>query len=257
MNTNPSLDSHAALLIFDPHEDTNWVRAIIAKERGRVSHLVMGGDYFDADRPGKVGGVESMCELLREIASEWGDRVTVLLGNHDIHYVEAGHWLRLQGKVPELRYQCGGFSEAKARAITKLLPAGFWAGCRLFQFINGWLVSHAGVAGCHWCPDLNPDLALEALDGLCGVALENIPHHEFAILQAGQMRGGHRPLGGITWLDFRHEFSDAEIPFRQIVGHTSSHGGARQSGRSWCLDGRQSCYGVLSRSGELEIVERP
>jgi len=60
------------------------------------------------------------------------------------------------------------------------------------------------------------------------------------------VRGGEKQeRGGTTWQDWNLEFSDDEIPLPQIVGHTRSASGARQQGRSWCLDGRQTCYGRL------------
>ena len=59
------------------------------------------------------------------------------------------------------------------------------------------------------------------------------------------MRGGEQPCGGITWQDWNDEFRD-DLPCPQLVGHTSSSDGARQQGRSWCIDGGQTCYACLS-----------
>lgn len=257
MNTKPQITTDACLLIFDPHQDVAWLRAIIEKERHRVSHLLLGGDYFDTDRREEVAGAETMCELLLEVVESWQDRVTVLLGNHDIHYGEAKRWCDQHRNPKHLNYKCSGYTNTKAKQIAKRLDWGFWQKCRLFQCINGWLVSHAGVAGTYWHSELELNPAIEALEGHCQVVMEKYPFHDFALLQAGQARGGDHTLGGITWLDFNFEFSDEEVPLPQIFGHTTSHSGARQKGRSWCLDGYQSCYGILHRSGELEVIGRP
>jgi hypothetical protein len=74
---------------------------------------------------------------------------------------------------------------------------------------------------------------------------------EFSILTAGKSRGGEQEAGGITWLDWEEEFVD-EIPYSQIVGHTRGHG-PRNIGRSWCLDGSQTCWGMLDENGFLQI----
>ena len=147
-----------------------------------------------------------------------------------------------------MNYRCPGYTNNKAKHISKKLDWDFWHACRLFQQVNGYLISHAGVAGRFWNSELDTGAAVEALDGHCQVVLERLPFHSFALLKPGQARGGYQEQGGITWLDFDSEFSDLEIPPPQIVGHTPSEKGPRQNGRSWCLDGYQSCYGILHRS---------
>lgn len=253
MNAQPRLYTEACLLIFDPHQDVSWVRRIIDRERHNISHLVLGGDYFDHFHPENVGTVEQTCDLLLELTQEWGERITVLLGNHDIPYLEAKHWLDQGASIPELRYVAGGWDGETAKIIAKRLPWEFWRDCRLFQLVNGYLVSHAGLAGCFWYPELTVPEALDALDAHCRIALERVSEYALPILQCGGARGGHRPLGGITWLDFNFEFSDDEVPLPQIFGHTTSQRGARCRGRSWCLDGQQTCYGILHSDGRLEI----
>jgi hypothetical protein len=53
------------------------------------------------------------------------------------------------------------------------------------------------------------------------------------------------------WLYWVEDFVEApELP-PQIVGHTSRAGPA-QKGRSWCLDGNQTGYGMLGDDG-LEV----
>jgi len=256
MRPNCRISTEACLLIFDPHQDTDWIRRVVQKEKHRVSHLLLGGDYFDTFREGQVGGVEDMCDLLLELGDSWRDRITVLLGNHDVHYMEAKRWCDLHRNPKALNYKCSGYTNNKAKHISKKLSWDFWQSCRLFQQVNGFLISHAGVAGRFWHPELEIDAAVDALDGHCQVVLDRLPFHSFAILRPGRERGGEEEKGGITWLDFDTEFSDLDVPLPQIVGHTPSKMGARQNGRSWCLDGFQSCYGILQHSGHLEICQR-
>jgi len=253
MNAKPRISTDSCLLIFDPHQDTAWVKAVVAKEQGSVSHLVLGGDYFDTHRAEGTGSVEEMCDLLLDLRNLWKDRITILLGNHDVHYMEAKRWCDLHRNPKAMNYKCPGYTNNKAKHISKKLDWDFWKSCRLFQEVNGYLVSHAGIAKRFWHSELGVDAAVDALDGHCQVVMERLPFHLFAILKPGHTRGGSEEQGGITWLDFDIEFSDFDTPFPQIVGHTPSQRGARQNGRSWCLDGFQSCYGILRQTGELEI----
>ncbi len=102
------------------------------------------------------------------------------------------------------------------------------------------LVPFVAFCKAHWYDNFEPGQALDSLDELCKIVEEFLPHQYFGLLAAGQARGGDAPVGGITWQDWNLEFKD-ELPFPQIVGHTQSPEGARQKGRSWCLDGGKTC----------------
>ncbi len=258
MNTEIAVETECCLLIFDPHQNHDWVRRILEKEDGRFTHLVLGGDYFDPSPGDSVADVREVCTDLLDWRERFGERLTVLLGNHDIAYFEAIRRRAEGGPLSSQRYRCSGHSEVRATVIAEMWDDAFWEDCRLFQCINGTLVSHAGVAGRFWNGDLPLHESLEALDADCREALNKVALELSPLLDAGYVRGGRSPVGGLTWLDFNQEFNDAEIGPGQIFGHTASREGkprdrARHKGRSCCLDGHQTCYGRLLRDGRLEI----
>ncbi len=254
MNTAAALSTDLCLCIFDPHQNLRWMKRVMEKESERVTHVVLGGDYFDtAQRSSDVSPVSEVCDYLLHLDSLLGDRLTILLGNHDVHYYEAKRWCAQRRNPPHSNYRCSGYTNNKAKAIAKGLGWDFWRKCRLFQQVNGWLVSHAGVARRHWHDEVDLGLAIEALDNQCRTVVEQLPHRDFAILQPGAVRGGGQIVGGITWLDFEEEFVD-DLPLPQIFGHTMSSAGARKKGRSWCVDGGQSVYALLRATGQLEVV---
>jgi hypothetical protein len=252
-----SMKTETALLIFDPHQDAEWIQRILAKEQSSISHLVLGGDYFDA-KSDRVGTLNEMCDLLLNLRQEFGNRLTLLWGNHDIQYLEALPAMRLHRNPKNLRYKVSGaYTNSQAKKIAKRLPEDFIQSGKLFAEINGHLISHAGIAPAFWPKAADIETALHQLEDECNTALLNLSHHDFALLQAGSSRGGEQPIGGLTWLDFDEEFEDT-LPLPQIFGHTSNTSDslkdrARQHGRSYCLDGAQTIYGLLSESGELTI----
>ena len=67
------------------------------------------------------------------------------------------------------------------------------------------------------------------------------------LLGCGPVRMGNEPVGGLTWLDFNHEFEDT-LPVKQICGHTGGKT-VRRKGRSYCIDGHQSSYALIARDG--------
>ncbi len=252
------LHSQRCLVIPDVHQDIAWVERIFAKENNGAAKpdlIVFLGDYFDSRRPPEARAtIAATCAYLEDLRGRLGNRVIFLLGNHDVQYWESRRACLARRTPRNLRYQCGvSFSPSAAKQIAKHLPSEFWSAARLFVQVNGRLLSHAGLS-----PKLLPLRATAAessatLDQLEAAALQSIPAASppHPLLEAGLVRGGDAPVGGITWLDWENEFEDA-LTLPQIIGHTVSHEGARQHGRSWCLDGAQSCYGVLT-SEKLEI----
>lgn len=253
-----NLHAQRCLVIPDVHQDVAWVERILAREISSASEpdrIVFLGDYFDSRRPPEFrASLAATCVYLEELRARFGDRLVFLLGNHDVQYLEA-RGACLGHRTPRhLRYKCGSsFSHSAAKRIAKALSSGFWQCTRLFVNVNGWLLSHAGLAPGHFPSRATFDDSMLVLETACAAALQTItalgaPH---PLLQAGRARGGDAPVGGVTWLDWDDEFADS-LPMPQLVGHTSDRAGARQKGRSWCLDGLQTCYGVLTVS-EFEV----
>jgi len=242
-------------VIPDIHENVAWAARVLAAEKiAGADFVVFLGDYFDTtmkhhERVGK----RPTCEWLLKVREEWRGKCVFLLGNHDLHYLEArpdclGH------HQPRRRqyYRCSGFTAGGAHNVAKGLPVEFWDEARLFVCVNGYLLSHAGVARRFWREAATVAESLDALQRNCDEAIQTIRHLPHRLLTCGAARGGDAPVGGITWLDWDKEFTD-DLPLGQIVGHTGSDAGARQKGRSWCIDGHQTCHGLLTPSG-FQIV---
>ena len=243
------LQSQRCLIIPDVHQNIAWVERIFARETD-YDLVVFLGDYFDSHLPPKLRtSVSDTCAYLDKTRRELGERAVFMLGNHDIQYLEAKPACDLRRTPRNLYYQCGdAFNHNAAKQIAKDLSPEFWQAARLFVAVNGWLLSHAGLAPTFWPVQATFADSIATLDEVCQIALRTMPVQSHPLLGAGVVRGGDAPAGGITWQDWNHEFTDA-LPCPQIVGHTASPAGARQNGRSWCLDGHQTTYGVLTPAG--------
>ncbi|MCC5836063.1 MAG: metallophosphoesterase [Opitutales bacterium] len=121
LNSEARLLTDRCLLIFDIHQNIRWLQRILQRELDQVSQVVLGGDYFDpysaeADTAGRTA------ETLLSLRGQLGDRLTVLLGNHDIQYLEALPWLGLHEDPADfLRYSVGSeFRVDRAGEITTL-----------------------------------------------------------------------------------------------------------------------------------------
>jgi 3',5'-cyclic AMP phosphodiesterase CpdA len=243
-------DNQRYLLIFDIHQNSRWLHRVLEEESGNYDHLILGGDYFDPYEPYPYTATDAeTAEAYNELLDEHGKHLTLLWGNHDLPYLVAS---RMQD--PAFFYHpfsdLKGYDTQVAKFFAKAIRPEFWGSGQLFATAHGFLISHAGVAAEFWPPSETREASLAQLWDDCELALAQAKQRRHSILEPGRVRGGDKQeRGGIIWQDWNMEFSDEDIPLPQIVGHTRSAEAARQKGRSWCLDGEQSCYGLLTADG--------
>lgn len=238
------------LLIFDLHQNMEWLDRVLMQEAGNFDHLILGGDYFDPyEPPPTTVSLDKTVDRLNRLLDEHGERMTILFGNHDFPYYVASR-MADPGFFYHPFSDLKGYDSLSAKEVAQSLRPEFWQAARFFVEAHGYLISHAGVAGAFWPEAMTTNESLDRLEEKCEDARRDANKRRHAILAPGRVRGGDsNALGGITWQDWNMEFSDEDIPLPQIVGHTKSATGARQKGRSWCLDGAQTCYGIMDENG--------
>lgn len=138
---------------------------------------------------------------------------THLIGNHDVPYIN-----------PQCKMGKYGWDTGKQKAVDQIMPKEYWRKMKFHAWVDGWLLSHAGIHRSYFQNILNTGVKLEDLpswlDEQSQGAWEAIDasgwHWYFA---QGESRGGHNRFGGLLWLDFISEFSPI-LGLNQIVGHT-------------------------------------
>ena len=248
------LQTARTLIIPDVHLDLPWLESLVEQERGEWDQCVFLGDYFDSyKRPAERATSGEIARWLVDFKAANPRQVHLLIGNHDVPYLEAIPGIWAGRSYVKLNHFCPGFSSDEAIAVSKVWDTAFMDHMRLFFMVNGHLISHAGLHPHFWRAN-HPgvDDPLEALEAHCQIALERMSDTRIPFLSAGPGRFGPERFGGITWLDWNSEFQDdPELP-PQIVGHTPDKIGIRFKGRSACLDGGQTCWGILHEKGETE-----
>jgi hypothetical protein len=250
------------LLVFDIHQNIRWLQRVLDAESGNYDHLILGGDYFDPYEPYPHTATDAeTAAFYNVLLDSHRDRLTILLGNHDLPYLVAQR-MADPGFFYHPFSDLKGYDTLVAKDLARQVDKEFWDSGQLFATAHGYLISHAGVAEEFW--PLRQSSGQDATESIesslsqlwttCRKALAEAKTRRHPILEPGRARGGDKQeRGGIIWQDWNLEFSDEEIPLPQIVGHTRSASGARQKGRSWCLDGQQTCYGILWPDGALEV----
>jgi len=208
-------------------------------------HLVFLGDYLDPynDENG-ISNEDALYNLydILDIKRKYIDNVSLLWGNHDLHYL----YKELRGS----RYDF---------ANSVRLNQFFWQNQECFQFAEEavicgkrYLFTHAGV-GKKWAENVcekfeNRAPAADELNELA-------KSHSFieALGAVSGKRGGWSDYGSMIWADCREQLSE-ENQYKDIVqifGHTQLAKSLNIENRIYCLDCGK-CFRINPASGSIE-----
>lgn len=232
------------IVIPDLHGRTFWKEAVSYVEAG-VPCLFL-GDYVD---PYPSEGISDLDALknLREVlafANAHHDRVTLLLGNHDLSYLGDpwGQWTVYADRF------CNEWADVISELFNENVD--LFSLCT-YREVGGklFLFSHAGMypVWVDWCGlfdevDKNDAHALASkVDELFREALRSGERTEFMddLAMVGAIRGNGF-AGSMVWADIR-EYDNTTAPFTQIFGHTAQRS---PDGEGWgdpCAVGNNIC----------------
>jgi hypothetical protein len=214
------------LIVPDIHGRNFWEPALDYK--GTVIFL---GDYTDPYPQEGFTQENAYQGMLRivDFKKQNPDRVTLLVGNHEMHYYDR-------------RYACGRFDYHYFQPYNAILAGKETAG--LFQLckqIGRYLFIHAGITK-GWYDAHVGELAQ------LGSTLEEQMNNLFisnieAFYEASMYRGGDHSAGSPLWADVSEHFEEEEHfddTIIQVIGHTQIRGDEPIiKGNIWLLDNRQ------------------
>ena len=218
------------IIIPDVHGREFWRKAVRENPDGEFLFL---GDYLD---PYELEGI-SEAEAFRGLEDILGlkkknpDQVTLLWGNHDLHYM-----------YPELMGSRYDFDHAERNAHL------FWDHQELFKMAyetvavgKRFLFSHAGD-GMGWIRHNFPALQAEDVNASLLNDLVGYPAFMSALEDVSSYRGGDKEYGSMVWADIQEQ-SILENQFPgviQVFGHTLMGLPFNYKDRIYCLDCRRS-----------------
>lgn len=200
------------LIVPDVHGRTFWRKAKeLVKQYQKIIFL---GDYLDPYSQEGINPDMAFIEFkeIIEFKKEFPKKVTLLLGNHDLHYLFP-HFIPSSRKnnLKAVEYQ-------KVYEENKDLFTCF----KMFRsFGHKWLFSHAGITQ-KWLRQ-NKMLLSELLKKSLDELLDNKGVRWGGLLeQVSYYRGGDCPYGSPVWADIFEAQDEAMVldaKMTQIVGH--------------------------------------
>lgn len=173
------------IVVGDLHGDV----ATVNKALEFPGNVVFVGDYLDSFQHSVEDQITVLTTVLNAAEKE-PERVTGLLGNHELSYIKEG-------------MQCSGFKGATHAHVIHL-ENRMHKTLKTHTWVNKWLVTHAGLSN----KMLYRGLTVEEY-------LEGGSYYDI-----GRSRGGPSLVGGIFWCDWWQDFEP--VPgLNQVVGHSS------------------------------------
>lgn len=219
------------LIVPDVHGRAFWHRAMELVDQ--VDQIVFLGDYLDPYSHEGISfdlALEEFNKIL-EFKKEYPDLITLLVGNHDMHY------------IIEDFMDCSRRNTAMLDQLHKLYNSNL----DLFNLIHiedDWLFSHAGVYK-GWMDKYEftlDDLNLKTFLGSHWPALEDLSMY----------RGGYNFVGSCVWADIRESVKNELFPgYKQVVGHTQLNDKPYITDKIACVDVRR-CFILDTITGKIE-----
>lgn len=187
------------VVIGDVHGLSNWKEIVTSHSNYNFIFL---GDYLDPYRQISSNYLIKNLNEIIEFKRSRMDDVTLLLGNHDLHYFSED--IERGSRYDEF------IAERAAKIFTNHLGLFTYA----LQCDNR-IFTHAGISHQWFIEDFKGDITQNIAEQL-NHPVDNQMH---SLCRVGYNRGGWRGnIGGIFWADI-DELTDPLHGFTQIVGH--------------------------------------
>ena len=218
------------LIVPDVHGRTFWHQA---KELvDQVDRIVFLGDYLDPYQHEGISFDEAFEEFheILKFKKEYPDLVTLLVGNHDMHYM-IDEFMNCSRRNIEMQDQLHELYNSNLDLF------------KLIHFEDDCIFSHAGVYKA-WMDKY--EFTLENLN------LQTfLNSHWPALEDLSWYRGGHNSVGSCIWADIRESIDSELIPnYKQVVGHTQLNEKPYITNKIACLDVRR-CFILDTNAGTI------
>lgn len=223
------------LIVPDVHGRKFWRKAIEMIDE--VDMVVFLGDYLDPYSHEGITFEDAVQEFknILKFKEEYSDKVVLLVGNHDMHYIKTEFM------------DCSRLNVWRRVEINDLFMSNI-SKFQLIYEIDNYLFSHAGVY-LAWTKKYEITL-WELFD------FKKFLEQRWQTLEdVSYVRGGWDKVGSCIWADIRESLEN-ELPImfkKQIVGHTQMIEKPYITSKIACLDVRQ-CFILDTETDEINEV---
>ena len=196
------------IALGDTHGRTIW-KDIVAKELDSSDKIVFIGDYFDTHYDETPEQQLSNFNDIIEFKKANMDKVMVLIGNHDFHYLSG------------INESYSGFQFGWAKEFNKVLEAALSEGLMQMCYVyDKYVFTHAGVTNT-WClthkVNRQPHLLEDAINHL----FKTNKYAFYFQMGHNYSQSGDDVTQSPIWVRIPSLFNDGLIDFTFVVGHST------------------------------------
>lgn len=226
-----------AIVCPDIHGRNFWEK--VAEEYDGSVPFIFLGDYLDPYSHEGINEEDAKInfEKIWDFKQKWEDKVTLLLGNHDLSY-------------KDYMFRCCRFSKYSEDWFSKFINENLEHFKLAYSIENGdktYLFSHAGIHP-SWLRDNNFEeiYTAEYINSL-------FTTNKQAFSDYSHYRGGYLSAGSPVWADIREfpEVDSQDDKIMQVVGHTQLINDKVELKNICCIDSRQAF--VITNDNKIEI----
>lgn len=192
------------IAIGDIHGRHSWAK-IVAKEELSTDKIIFVGDYFDTFAKISPATQIENFEMILEYKRQFPDKVVMLLGNHDFHYIVDGE-------------KYSGYQDEAAEAIGAVVKAAIDTGDLVVAHQEGaFLFTHAGVSQT-WAMNCGIDMnnPVEEINLLLEHSKDS-----FRFSRADSSGYGESIWQSPIWIRPDSLIKDMPPGYTQVVGHST------------------------------------
>ena len=237
---------HKLIIIPDVHGRSFWRKAV---EENPEEEFIFLGDYLDPYTQDGVTADEAFAGLqdIVTFKESRSKQVTLLWGNHDLHYLRE----RLMGS----RFDKN--NAFRNKAFFHIHMHEFQLAAERKVAGRHYLFTHAGL-GKKWLERLVPGSPEERINFLFGgPGYLTYPSFIKALSEVSYYRGGSELYGSVIWADLmEQEEPENQIPsIVQVFGHTMVPKAFNYDNRIYCLDCQECFYLDLDNGGIYSLED--
>lgn len=221
------------LIIPDVHGRVFWRHALDHVDN--YDKVIFLGDYLDPYPHEKISFDDSVLNFgdIIRFKSENKEKVVLLLGNHDMHYVDTGFM------------DCSRLNYKRRNEMNEVYSM-FHDYFQLIHIYDGCLFSHAGIYN-EWLKKYN--LTIGEIQSTCF-----LDEHQDSLEAVSSLRGGWNSVGSCIWADIRESLRhEVNTDYYQIVGHTQLTDAPYVTDTIACLDVRR-CFELDTNTKQITEV---
>jgi hypothetical protein len=195
------------LSIGDTHG--NFVLDDVIKLLPQYDKIIFVGDYVDSFELTNLTIITNL-NLLIQLKKDNPDKIVLLWGNHDLHYL-----------YDDLLHRCSGYRVEAKPNLYKIFNDNKKLFTCAYQ-IDNYLWTHAGVHTGWYKQRFAKFVKANYLEDLSIATQLNcaFEQNEKSLFDVGHGRGGYYDVGGPLWCDRRELLGNPLRKYHQIVGHS-------------------------------------